>query len=167
MRKIYGWIILISILLTACAEEPHLVIVADDANGVKEGDFVEMMGVRIGRVESFGFVEDMVAINVKLDEEIKLPTNAYAFLKLNVFSEGNLNILPSDTVMKENPYGQDTIIMCRPKYNLKYIEEKIDSIIENLDSNQIKFKDIQIDFKLDSDYNTFTIKVDKKKLMDQ
>ncbi|MCB9196412.1 MAG: hypothetical protein H6598_09320, partial [Flavobacteriales bacterium] len=80
---------------------------------------------------------------------------------------GNLNILPSDTVMKENPYGQDTIIMCRPKYNLKYIEEKIDSIIENLDSNQIKFKDIQIDFKLDSDYNTFTIKVDKKKLMDQ
>lgn len=111
-----------------------------DATGVLRGDPVKIAGVEIGKVTGFEVDEGTATIDMEIQEDVDIPTNATVDIKfLNLLGQRVVNILEPDDPASESLADGATIPVAqtRPALDLSVVFNNLRPLIQSTNPEEI------------------------------
>jgi len=111
-----------------------------DATGILNGDAVKIAGVEVGKVVGFEVAEGTATIQMEIQEDVDIPTNANLDIKfLNLLGQRVINILEPENPSSESIADGDTIpvTQTRPALDLSVVFNNLRPLIQSTNPEEI------------------------------
>jgi phospholipid/cholesterol/gamma-HCH transport system substrate-binding protein len=111
-----------------------------DATGILNGDAVKIAGVEIGKVVGFEVAEGVATIEMEIQEEVEIPTNAIVDIKfLNLLGQRVVNVLEPENPASESLADGATIPIAqtRPALDLSVVFNNLRPLIQSTNPEEI------------------------------
>lgn len=111
-----------------------------DATGILNGDAVKIAGVEIGKVVGFEVEEGVATIQMEIQEDVDIPTNAAVDIKfLNLLGQRVVNVLEPEDPSSESLADGATIPIqqTRPALDLSVVFNNLRPLIQSTNPEEI------------------------------